>query len=100
MDADPGSVFRFATPRVQMAQADAEGSPATTRGVTGRRARVRVGDGPRHGLPERSTASLRAVLRESMTRPGKDRAGEVSSPLVHRRSRRFERVADAVASRP
>ncbi len=43
------------------------------------RARVRVGDGPRRGLPERSTASLRAVLREGMTRAGKDRAGGVSS---------------------
>ena len=42
----------------------------------------RVGDGPRHGLPERSTASLRAVLREGMTRPGKDHVGEVSSRIA------------------
>ena len=51
--------------------------PASERAVG---ERVRVGDGPRHGLPERSGASLRALLREGMTRPGKDRAGAGQPP--------------------
>ena len=52
---------------------------------------VRVGDGPRHGLPERSTASLRAVLREGMARTGKDHAderiltGEIAGSRAHQR---------------
>jgi hypothetical protein len=45
-----------------------------------RRARMPVGGGLRHGLPERSTASLRAVLREGMTQ-----TANASDDFVNRR---------------
>ena len=60
-----------------MTEADAEGSPTAAAHGEHAGGGARTVDGTRRGLPERSGASLRALLREGMTRPGRSRVHEM-----------------------